>query len=362
MKLTKEGCRSRQQRLLEVLAAEGLGGAIISRREHVHYFTGFLHGRYHAAAAFIKADGRVTLAGAGSLEGAAADHLVPYEAGYLATMHSRQYEVVAEHLAPSLPKGSRLGADLGGGIACISALGGSQPADLTRAIYRLRQRKLADEVDAIRSTIAVTEAMYAAAKEAVHPGAEELEVFAHIRAAATQAAGEDLEHFGNDFRANAAGGAPRRRRMEAGELYILDAGPSLHGYFADNCRTFAVDRSPTEAQVRAWRCIDGLFPRIEAAVRPGVAASQVYALADEHMRQEGYQGLVHHLGHGMGLAPHEAPELNPRYQAVFQAGDVFTMEPGLYAEELRAGIRLEENYLLTDTGVEQLTTFPRTLV
>ena len=71
--------------------------------------------------------------------------------------------------------------------------------------------------------------------------------------------------------------------------------------------------------------------------------------------------MTHHLGHGIGLAPHEAPELNPKYDATFEVGDVFTMEPGLYREDLRAGIRLEENYLLTDRGLEQLTSFPRSL-
>lgn len=362
MKLTKAGCRARQQRLVEVLAEKKLDGAILSRREHVNYFTGFLHGRFHAAAAFVKADGRLILVGAGVPEEVAADEIIPYEGGYLATMHSRQFETVAEKLGPVVPKNARIGADLGGGIACLAALGGTGVADLTRQVYRLRKRKHADEVDAIRAAIGIAEVMYAAAKQAIHPGADEVEVFAQLRAEATEAAGEDLEYFGNDFRANALGGLPRRRRMEAGELYILDAGPLLHGYFADNCRTFAVDRSPTTAQMRAWEHIDSLFPQLEAAIRPGMKAVEVFKLADEHFKEKGYKGMIHHLGHGMGMCPHETPELNPNYDAVFEAGDVFTMEPGVYTDELKAGIRLEENYLLTERGVEKLTTFPRSLV
>ncbi|MBI2505679.1 MAG: aminopeptidase P family protein [Candidatus Latescibacteria bacterium] len=362
MKLTTEGCRARQKRMVEVLAEQKLDGAIISRREHVYYFTGFLHGRFNGAAVYIGADGRTALVGAGVPAEVAADQLIQYEGGYHATMHSRQFEAVAEKLVPVLPKGARLGADLGGGIACLAALGGAGVADLTRQVYRLRKRKLPDEVDAIRAAIRIAEVMYAAAKESLHPGADEVEILAHLRAEGTKAAGEDLEYFGNDFRANALGGAARRRRMEAGELYILDAGPALHGYFADNCRTFAVDRSPTAAQLKAWEHIDSLFPRIEAAVKPGLKAVEVFNLADEYFKGKGYQGMVHHLGHGLGLGPHETPELNPNYDATFEVGDVFTMEPGVYTGELKAGIRLEENYLITEEGLEKLTTFPRRLV
>lgn len=362
MKLTIEGCRQRQQRLCEVLEERGLDGALISRREHVNYFTGFLHHRYHAAAAYLTRSGVVTLVGDGvAADAVAADEIVPYEAGRFYTMHSTQFEEVAEKLAAAVPASVRAGADLGGGSACVAALGGAEVTDLTGEIYRLRKCKLPDEVDAIRDCIAVTDAMYRAAKEAIAPGADEIEVFAHIRAEATKKAGRDLEHFGNDFRANDFGGTPRRRPMAAGELYILDAGPSVDGYFADNCRTFAVDRAPTEAQMKAWERLDALFAEIEAAVRPGVRAAAVYALAHERLSGDGFEGLVHHLGHGLGMAPHETPELNPQYDAIFEVGDVYTMEPGLYAPELKAGMRLEENYLLTEKGPERLTSFPRAL-
>ena len=66
----------------------------------------------------------------------------------------------------------------------------------------------------------------------------------------------------------------------------------------------------------------------------------------------------HHLGHGIGLFPHEAPHLNPNWDDTFQEGETFTAEPGLYAPELRAGMRIENNYLVTHDGVECLTDFP----
>ncbi len=362
MRLTQAGCRQRQQQVAAALTHRGLRGAVLSRRDHVLYLTGFLCGRHHAAALYIDASARVWLAGAGVPADTAVDEVIPYEPARHATMHSQQAEAVAAALAAVVPRGVPLGTDAGGGSGCACALAGADASDVTGDLVRLRQRKLPDEVDAIRAAVRVTEALYAAARDVVQPGVDEIEVLAQLRAVGTRAAGEDLEHFGNDFQANSPGGPARPRPMQAGELYILDAGPSLHGYFADNCRTFAVGRQPTDAQARAWEDLDALFPRLEAAVAPGVPAASVFRLADEYLRERGYAGLVHHLGHGIGLAPHEAPQLNPAYDAVFAVGDVFTMEPGVYGPELRAGIRLEEDYLLAEDGLVRLTSFPRSLV
>ena len=361
MKLTVEGCRARQQRLVEVLIDNALDGAIISRREHVYYFTGWLHNRHHAAAALIRTNGEVTLVAASPDGKTAADQVIVYETGFLSTMHNRQHEMVAEKLADVTSEVGLMGADCGGGVGSLIALAGSEAFDITPFILFLRKKKEEDEVAAIRGAISITEAMYDAAKTVIRPGADEVEALGYIRQEATKKAGEDLEHFGNDYRANDKGGVARRRAMQVGELFIFDAGPSLHGYHADNCRTFAVDGQPTDVQLKAWETIDGLFPELETAVKPGVKASALYHIADEIFKQAGYNGMIHHLGHGIGLLPHEPPELNPNYDAIFEVGDVFTMEPGLYSEEMNAGIRLEENYHLTDRGLVQLTSYPRFL-
>ena len=79
------------------------------------------------------------------------------------------------------------------------------------------------------------------------------------------------------------------------------------------------------------------------------------------MLADGDLKLSHHLGHGIGLFPHEAPHLNPNWEDTFQEGEVFACEPGLYAPRFREGIRLENNYLVTKAGVELLSDFPMEL-
>jgi Xaa-Pro aminopeptidase len=74
------------------------------------------------------------------------------------------------------------------------------------------------------------------------------------------------------------------------------------------------------------------------------------------------RGLVHHLGHGFGLQPHEFPHLNPKWDDVLLEGEVFAAEPGVYGEDLNWGVRIENNYLVTRAGVQNLLNSPMGLV
>ncbi len=101
--------------------------------------------------------------------------------------------------------------------------------------------------------------------------------------------------------------------------------------------------------------------RMEATAKPGKSCKELFNEVQAMLDKAPYGVFNHHLGHGIGLFPHEAPHLNPNWDDVFEVGDVFTAEPGLYAPELRAGMRLENDYLVTDTGVENLSNFPMDL-
>jgi Xaa-Pro aminopeptidase len=91
-------------------------------------------------------------------------------------------------------------------------------------------------------------------------------------------------------------------------------------------------------------------------VKPGVRARDVYLAVKEYLDSEPIteQSFWHHLGHGIGFHGHEAPRIIPGCDDVFEVGDVFTLEPGVYTRRLQGGIRLEDNYLITDQGVENL--------
>ena len=360
-------CRQRQHRLLDVMQRERLDAVVVAQPYHVYYLSAHWAFWLHCPALVLWADGRSLLVCANEpATDVAADEVIAYEASWSGTQRQEQPSVVAAHALESLRSSgpARVGIDTAAVTAQV-ALGTDRPAlPFDRHLWQLRRQKDADELALMRRAIACTEAMYRRARELIEPGVPELRVFSELHAAAVDVAGEPLapSYLGNDYACGAGGGPPRGGRLAAaGELYVLDLGPGYRGYFSDNCRTFAVDRKPTDAQMHAWQVVTGAHPIVERMARPGVRCRDLYAAVDDHYRAATGKPFPHHLGHGVGLQPHEFPHLNPKWDDVLVEGEVFTVEPGLYAPELRAGMRIENQYLVTATGVENLTPFPTAL-
>ena len=147
--------------------------------------------------------------------------------------------------------------------------------------------------------------------------------------------------------------------IQQGDLYILDLflAPAL--YAGDVCRTFA-GGEPAELQFRAWELVREATLIGEKAIRPGVRARDVYAhvkeFLDSHELTE--KSFWHHAGHGIGHNGHEAPRIIPGTDDIFEMGDVFTLEPGVYSTALQGGIRLEDNYVVREDGLENLFDYP----
>ena len=132
----------------------------------------------------------------------------------------------------------------------------------------------------------------------------------------------------------------------------MDLFPAPAYYAGDTCRTFAVG-DPSDLQHRAW---ERVCTAVRAAERliPGVRARDVYtevkALLDE--------SFWHHVGHGIGFRGHEAPRIIPGSDDIIETGDVVAIEPGIYSAALRGGIRLEDNYVVQENGLENLFDYP----
>ncbi len=355
--------RARQRRLQAVLAERRLDAAVVGASHHVYYFSSHLARWTHHAAMVLLADGRSLLVSANRPdEKAAADRAVAYEANWMGTLRQEQPAAVAEKVAAFLAesKAHRVGIDQSAVSSQVILQSQATFEPIDDALHQMRRVKDPDELTLMRRANDCTRAMYERARQIIEPGISEIEVFNQLHAAAVEEAGEPLTALlGNDFACGVAGGPPRAgRKAQAGELYILDLGPAYRGYFADNCRAIAVDRKPTDAQMRLWRAIVSCFEIVERMARPGVRCVEIFKAVDAHLKQTVGTGMVHHLGHGVGLQPHEYPHINPKWDDVLLEGEVFTIEPGAYADEYRGGIRLENNYLVTKSGVENLTPYP----
>ena len=357
-----EACRSRQRRLLAEMQRLGLDWFLATRSETVQWLTGAYVGPLFSPVAALDSNGRLTLVlPARKMDiRVAADEVLPYEEKWHSTLRDEQRIASNAVLLSALPSHLK---NVGGewthlGPDVLAACDG-EVANVESSVFRLRRQKDTDEVRMLRRALDANRAMYATAREIIGPGVNELDVYNALQAAAVKELGEPLTYFGQDFRCGARGGAPRDRSAQAGELYILDLGVGFRGFYSDNCRTIAVDSSPTEKQMEAWRAVNAVFAFVESYVKPGASCQQLFNEVQALLDRKLPWVFNHHLGHGVGLAPQEGPHLNPRWDDVFAVGDFLAVEPGLYHEQdLKFGIRLEQNYLVTADGVERLTDYP----
>ena len=224
-------------------------------------------------------------------------------------------------------------------------------------IRQLRRQKHPDEIELLKHCMSACDAGHAAAFNAAQSGATELEVYVAIQRAAELAAGCACVVYG-DFRAtnselHKAGGLPTEYVLRHGDLFIADFSVIIHGYRSDFTNTIAVG-DPSADQSRQFEaCRDALLAA-ESVLKSGVRASEVYAAASAVLLQRGYPALAHHCGHGLGMEHPEAPILVPESDDVLLAGDVVTIEPGLYIEGV-GGMRFEHNYAVTATGAKRLS-------
>jgi Xaa-Pro aminopeptidase len=360
-------CRGRQRRLLDEMSRLEIELAVLSCRESVLWLTGALVRAPFEPVAAITADGHVTLVVPDrQLDApAAADVRIGYAAKLHSTIRDDQREAssLALQLAlQSVPK--RVGvefATFGPFLAFVAAGNQAPPLDVGPTIFQLRRRKDADELKMLCRANEANRAMYERAREIVRPGVNELDIYSELHAVAVRTLGEALTYFGQDFRSAARGGLPRERPAQAGELYILDLGVGFRGYYSDNARTLAVGGQPSAEQQQAWQAVMEVFPVVEATVRPGASCRALFETVQQQLDQHPPGKFLTHLGHGVGLHPHEGPHLNPNWDDTFAEGDFIAVEPGLYDDTLRYGVRLEQNYVVTADGAELLTPWPMEL-
>lgn len=144
--------------------------------------------------------------------------------------------------------------------------------------------------------------------------------------------------------------------LKEGDALILDIQPLSGDICCDTCRTFFLGE-PSQEVKDVYQTIRNAIRAGESVLREGVKACQVYETVREALAPY-EEHFPHHAGHRVGEIPVVDPRLIPEEQTALQAGMIVTLEPGLYFSG-RFGIRLENNYLITEDGCVNL--FPYTL-
>ena len=149
------------------------------------------------------------------------------------------------------------------------------------------------------------------------------------------------------------------RRLQAGDLVVVDAAAEYGRYAADVTRTYPVSGRFTDEQARAYRAVYQAQEDIFAAIKPGVSMADLQKVAEASLKRAGYlEAFIHGFGHFVGLDVHDAG----RYDLPLPAGAIFTVEPGVYLPDRGFGVRIEDEVLVTDSGYRLLTSrIPRKL-
>lgn len=146
---------------------------------------------------------------------------------------------------------------------------------------------------------------------------------------------------------------PGSKKIKSGETVVIDCGAKFKGYCADITRTKIMGR-PQKWQKEIYSIVKEAQIRAIETIGPGVPANVVDKAARSYISECGYGDFFGHgLGHGVGLNIHEAPSLSPRNARELQAGEIVTVEPGIYLPG-RGGVRLEQLVLVTEKGARLL--------
>jgi len=155
--------------------------------------------------------------------------------------------------------------------------------------------------------------------------------------------------------------AANGKKLRKNELVVLDLGVILGHYCSDMTRTVYLGRAPR--RIREWyQAVREAQAAGVAAVEAGITCGEVDSAAREVLKTAGLEEhFVHSTGHGLGLEVHEEPRVARGQQVRLQAGNVITIEPGVYVEGV-GGIRIEDDVVVRATGNEVLTRVKRDLI
>ncbi len=154
---------------------------------------------------------------------------------------------------------------------------------------------------------------------------------------------------------------PTERKLQEGDLLVIDWGARYDDYISDMTRTFAMGEIDAE-----YRKIHEIVQESNAAGRiaakPGLPAKVVDIAARKVIDDAGYgEYFTHRTGHGIGMEAHEAPYMRDDNERILEVGMAFTVEPGIYLPN-RNGVRVEDDMVITENGAESLSTLPREIV
>jgi Xaa-Pro dipeptidase len=234
--------------------------------------------------------------------------------------------------------------------------------DASDVLGALRVKKDKEEIEAMRKAVRVAQNALEATIPSIKIGMTEKELAAELVTQLLKHGSEPEMPFfpivsGGPNSANPHA-SPTGRKLQAGDLLVIDWGATVDGYISDLTRTFAVGQVDAECE-KIHRIVQQANAAGRAAGGPGVPCADVDKVAREVIESAGYgQYFTHRTGHGIGMEGHEEPYMRGDNLQLLELGMAYTVEPGIYLPG-RNGVRVEDNVVVTETGSESLSDMPR---
>ncbi len=344
----------RIKKLREKMAEEKLTAYLITSYENYRYFSGFTGSNCSLVITerdcFALTDGRYAL------------QIKEQAPSFSHVIISRSMH---EHIASLIPFGARIGYETN--TITDFQLRNIQAATENAEFVpcrdfgeEIRAIKDADEISSIRRAVKCSDLALASLITQLSKGMTERQVAALLeyemaRRGSQKAAFSTIAASG--LRSALPHAEPTDEEIADNCLFTLDFGATVDGYCSDITRTLIVG-TPCRELTKLWDLVFEVQQKCIEKITPGMRTSEL----DEYQRSlfaahgmEKY--IMHSLGHGIGLAIHEAPTVSKRSDTVLRENTVITIEPGLYIENL-GGVRIEDSVLITGNGAEVLTKSP----
>ena len=234
--------------------------------------------------------------------------------------------------------------------------------DASDVLSALRLKKDQTEVEAMRRAVKIAQDALEATIPLIRIGMTEKELSAELVVKLLRHGSEPEMPFapivsGGPNSANPHA-SPTERKLQAGDLLVVDWGATYDGYISDLTRTFAVGEVDEEYQ-KIHEIVQQANAAGRAAAKPGVPCAAVDKAARDVIEKAGYGVyFTHRTGHGIGMEGHEEPYMRGDNTQLLEPGMAFTVEPGIYLPD-RNGVRIEDNVVVTETGADVLSDMPR---
>ncbi len=249
-------------------------------------------------------------------------------------------------------------------LAFADKIGNQRAEDCSDIVEELRMVKDSEELRQIRSACNITDKVVARIAESyLKPGITELEVAGEIIRASIEFGAE-----GESFHPQVFSGrrgyllniSSSSKKIERGDVVMLDFGVNVNGYRTDTTRCFVLGRA-TSKQKEASKIALKITQNAIGNIKPGVKASTIHRNVLVDYKKFGYEGYCrHYTGHGIGLSTWERPLLREFDHTTIRQNMTLAVEQGLYFPTF--GVRYEENLIVTRNGVESLFEYPTELV